>query len=274
SGGSWSSSAAGVATVNASTGVITGVAAGTATITYTVTGTGGCADATAIRVVTVNGTSSSSIVDTICQGAFYAFGNQVLTNSGTYVDTSTSFNGCDSVITLNLTVLPKPSQPQISVSSTIDTLFASPSNNVTWFRNGVLLAGGSNGVLVITQNGVYSAIRDSLIGTRVCTSDTSLTLSLSNVGYNLQDDRNTLRVYPVPTSSQLRLEGYGAWGPVRIRISDLSGRQIHEGIWMTIEQTETYINLDVSGLSNGIYQLQIENDNGLISAFTRFNVSR
>ncbi|MFM7031985.1 MAG: putative Ig domain-containing protein, partial [Bacteroidota bacterium] len=69
-GGSWSSSAVGVATVNASTGVITGVAAGTATITYTVTGTGGCADATAIRVVTVNGTSSSSIVDTICQGAF------------------------------------------------------------------------------------------------------------------------------------------------------------------------------------------------------------
>ncbi len=53
SGGSWSSSAAGVATVNASTGVVTGVAAGTATITYTVTGTGGCANATATRTVTV-----------------------------------------------------------------------------------------------------------------------------------------------------------------------------------------------------------------------------
>jgi len=43
-----------VATVNASTGLVTGVGAGTATITYTVTGTGGCSNATATRTVTVN----------------------------------------------------------------------------------------------------------------------------------------------------------------------------------------------------------------------------
>ncbi|MFM6946911.1 MAG: tandem-95 repeat protein [Flavobacteriales bacterium] len=52
--GTWSSSDLTVATVNSSTGVVTGVAAGTATITYTVTGTGGCADATATRSVTIN----------------------------------------------------------------------------------------------------------------------------------------------------------------------------------------------------------------------------
>ena len=61
SGGSWSSSAAGVATVNASTGVVTGVAAGTATITYTVTGTGGCANATATRTVTVNSNNTITL---------------------------------------------------------------------------------------------------------------------------------------------------------------------------------------------------------------------
>jgi hypothetical protein len=53
SGGSWSSSNTGVATVNAITGVVTGVAAGTTTITYTVAGTGGCASETATRSVTV-----------------------------------------------------------------------------------------------------------------------------------------------------------------------------------------------------------------------------
>ncbi|MFM8512537.1 MAG: hypothetical protein ACKOBI_02180 [Bacteroidota bacterium] len=61
SGGSWSSSAIGVATVNASTGVVTGVAAGTATITYTVTGTGGCANATATRTVTVNSNNTITL---------------------------------------------------------------------------------------------------------------------------------------------------------------------------------------------------------------------
>ena len=52
-GGAFSTSDPLVATVDATTGVITPVSAGTATITYTVTGTGGCSDATATRTVTV-----------------------------------------------------------------------------------------------------------------------------------------------------------------------------------------------------------------------------
>jgi len=50
-GGVWSSSAAGIATVG-STGMVTGVAAGTATISYTITNT--CGSAVATQVVTVN----------------------------------------------------------------------------------------------------------------------------------------------------------------------------------------------------------------------------
>ena len=62
SGGAWTSSNTSVATVNPSTGVVTGVAAGTATITYTVTGTGGCANATATRAVTINALPSAPTV--------------------------------------------------------------------------------------------------------------------------------------------------------------------------------------------------------------------
>ncbi|MDA8980205.1 Ig-like domain-containing protein [Chitinophagales bacterium] len=51
-GGTWSSNAGSVATVNSS-GIVTGVAAGTATITYTVAGSGGCADASATRDITI-----------------------------------------------------------------------------------------------------------------------------------------------------------------------------------------------------------------------------
>jgi len=68
SGGTWSSSNPSVATINSSTGVITGLAAGTSIITYTVAGTGGCANATATRTITVNQTPtlSSSLTSTRC----------------------------------------------------------------------------------------------------------------------------------------------------------------------------------------------------------------
>jgi hypothetical protein len=52
-GGIWSSGNASIATVNSTSGVVTGVAPGTVTLTYTVVGTGGCLDATATRSVTV-----------------------------------------------------------------------------------------------------------------------------------------------------------------------------------------------------------------------------
>ncbi len=56
SGGTWSSSNTGVATINPTTGVITGVSAGTATMTYTVTGS--CGTGTVTRTVTVNAAPS------------------------------------------------------------------------------------------------------------------------------------------------------------------------------------------------------------------------
>ena len=53
-GGTWSTSAANIASVNPASGLVTGVAAGTSIITYTVAGGGGCAAVTATRTITVN----------------------------------------------------------------------------------------------------------------------------------------------------------------------------------------------------------------------------
>ncbi len=55
SGGTWSSSSTGIATVGASTGVVTGVSAGTATITYSLSGS--CGTVYVTRTVTVSSTT-------------------------------------------------------------------------------------------------------------------------------------------------------------------------------------------------------------------------
>jgi hypothetical protein len=75
-GGTWSSSNTNVATVNTTTGVVTGIAAGTATMTYTVLGTGGCPNATALRVVSVNAPVSAGTLagnQNICVGESTTF---------------------------------------------------------------------------------------------------------------------------------------------------------------------------------------------------------
>lgn len=54
-------------------------------------------------------TSSYTTSVSICQGDTFAFGNMNLTTSGTYQNSLTSSNGCDSVVTITLTVLPADS---------------------------------------------------------------------------------------------------------------------------------------------------------------------
>jgi PKD-like domain/Ig-like domain CHU_C associated len=68
-GGAWTSSDDLIATVS-NVGLVSGIAAGTATIAYTVTGTGGCTNAIATRIVTVNPTATATISSptTVCSG--------------------------------------------------------------------------------------------------------------------------------------------------------------------------------------------------------------
>jgi gliding motility-associated-like protein len=49
-----------------------------------------------------------TVADTICQGLTYDFGQEALSETGTYVDSLQSSIGCDSIVTLNLEVVPDP----------------------------------------------------------------------------------------------------------------------------------------------------------------------
>ncbi len=99
--GSWVSSAPSVATISTS-GVAGGVASGNTTITYTITATG-CYRTTNIAV---NPTYSISFNVTICAGASYTFAGTNYTTTGVYPHVFTTINGCDSIVTLHLTVTP------------------------------------------------------------------------------------------------------------------------------------------------------------------------
>jgi len=87
-GGSWTSSAPAVATVDATTGHITGVAAGTSLITYTVT-TGGCIK-TATKALTITAPMAQTITGTtpVCKGTSHAWTST--TSGGTWSSSNTT----------------------------------------------------------------------------------------------------------------------------------------------------------------------------------------
>jgi hypothetical protein len=82
------------------------VASASGSYTVVVSSSPNCSSASSPLEVLVKNHSSASITQSICQGQSFTFGSQVLTSAGTYTRTIPSANGCDSVITLNLMVLP------------------------------------------------------------------------------------------------------------------------------------------------------------------------
>jgi gliding motility-associated-like protein len=73
----------------------------------TLTAVNGC-DSIVTLNLTVLPNPTTTLNESICAGNSYTFNNQVLTTSGVYSVTLLAANGCDSVVTLNLTVNPVP----------------------------------------------------------------------------------------------------------------------------------------------------------------------
>ena len=69
------------------------------------TAANGC-DSTVTTTLFVESTLTSNFSASICQGDSYAFGGNTLSTAGTYTTTVPAAGGCDSVITLFLTVIP------------------------------------------------------------------------------------------------------------------------------------------------------------------------
>ncbi len=89
----------------------------TGTYSFNTTSSNGC-DSTAVLVLNVLNTLTESIDHTLCEGEAYTFNGTDYNTSGTYTATLTSSTGCDSIVTLNLTVNP------IGYQNTIHTICA------------------------------------------------------------------------------------------------------------------------------------------------------
>ena len=143
--------------------------------TYTVIGTNaaGCS-ATASKTVTVNPSYNIPLSQSICQGETYNFNGQYLTTAGSYTQSLSTVNGCDSIITLTLTVKALPS-PTISGNTVIcegqtTTLTATGGISYAWSN------GGTNGSVTVSQSGIYTVTATNAEG---CSATANVTVTVN-----------------------------------------------------------------------------------------------
>lgn len=139
--------------------------------TYTSTGNyttvlsniNGC-DSTATLNLTINGNTSSTQTASACSSYTWSENGQTYTSSGAYTTTLTNANGCDSIITLNLTIN--------TPDATVDDVTACLS--YTWSANGQ----------TYTSNGTYTATLTNVDG---CDSVVTLNLTISTSASTTQN---------------------------------------------------------------------------------------
>jgi uncharacterized protein YjdB len=265
SGGVWSSSNTAVATINATTGVVTGVAAGTSTMSYTVTSSSGCS-ATVYNTVTVY---NNPTVDPIsgktntCVGGSVTFSSNTVGGVWSVSDTSvaiinsntgvltgisagtvvvsytvTNGNGCSTTVTYNFTVKANPVVSPIMGQFNVCIGSISTLTNTT---SGGVWNSSNTGVATITSNGIVTAV-----------SVGSTTMSYTVTGSNGCSTTVTqvLTVYAYPVVSPITGTTSVCVGGATTLSSATVG-----GVWSSSNTAVATINATtgvVTGLSAGI----------------------
>ena len=140
--------------------------------TYTVTGTdtNGCTK-TATKTVSVNPTYNIPLTLSICDGDSYNFYGQNITAAGTYTHTLQTVNGCDSVLTLVVTLESLPTIAILGDTTLCEggstTLIATGADTYNWST------GDNTATATISVFGIYTVTGVSALG---CSNTASVTV--------------------------------------------------------------------------------------------------
>jgi hypothetical protein len=175
-------------------------------------------------------TISSSIAIDACNSYLSPSGNYTWTNSGVYNDTLQTTAGCDSIITIDLTIHFPTTSSQ--TQSALDSY--------TWPINGQ----------TYIQSGIYTAVIPNAAG---CDSTITLDLTMSFTGIDEQENSKII-ISPNPSSDYFMVSASEELIGESYSIIDLNGKTLKEG---TLTQKEQKI--EIGNLSEGMYLFKIKN---------------
>lgn len=269
----------------------------TSTGTYmdTIPNAAGCDSVLTIDLTIINNTSAT-LNETVCDSYTSPGGNYIWTNSGTYMDTIPSAAGCDSILTINLTVnqgdyltdvleacdsltwidgntyTASNNTAYVSYTNTtgcdsiitldltitsIDastsvtgvTITANGNGSYQWVdcdNNNSPISGETGPSFTPSVNGNYAVV----VTDNNCVKMSDC-VTISTIGLD-EMDLSHFRISPNPSNGQFTVHSYSTV-PELIKVTDINGKKVHE-------QTHTDFNTDIN-LGNclpGVYIIAVQ----------------
>lgn len=213
--------------------------------THTLQSVNGC-DSIVTLNLTVNPTFSSSSNLTICQGASTQFYGQTLSTSGIYTHTLQAVNGCDSIVTLHLTVL---SSSGISFTSTMNQSNVSCHGDTTGFID-LSVSGGTPSYNYLWSNGATTEDLNDL-------SAGNYTVLITDDNGCFITNQTTITQPQLALSISSNQTNVGCFGGNNGSISILAqgGTPNYDYLWNSGQTTSS-----ISGLTPGNYIILVTDD--------------
>ncbi|MCC6383592.1 MAG: T9SS type A sorting domain-containing protein [Bacteroidia bacterium] len=193
-----------------------------------------------VRVYSFCTTSTASTISPIaCNSYTSPSGNYTWSNSGSYLDTIPNSAGCDSVITINLTI----HSVNDSVTNTSPTLTASATGaTYQWVDcnntyNAINGATGQSFTAIV--NGSYAVI----VTQNGCT-DTSDCETVSNVGIIESGIGNSFTLFPNPTDGAITINLGQTIDNLTVTVKNALGQEVYSRTYNSVTKFE--LQLDVT----------------------------
>ncbi len=164
----------------------------------------------------------------ICPGEAYTFGGDVLTTPGEYTEVIANANGCDTVSTLTLTVLP----------TAVDTLLVVLPPGESYTYNGQIL----------TQAGTYTFLEPNASG---CNDTVYIILTFTSATTE-PEVATSLHFSPNPAAGETTVSWDNTLTFQQIRVFDIHGRLVYAQA-----NTANGVRLKTTGWANGWYSVEL-----------------
>ncbi|MBI3134099.1 MAG: T9SS type A sorting domain-containing protein [Bacteroidetes bacterium] len=223
------------------------------TATHVLTNSVGC-DSVVTLDLTINYANASTDVQAHCDSYTWIDGNTYTTDNNTAQFTLTNMSGCDSLVTLNLTITTTPTAA--AVNNGDGTLSATGSGTYQWIDCGTNapVSGATSATFVPLVNGDYA-----VIVTGGSCDDTSACVTYNSVGIH-ENPVASIVVYPNPTSGLFNVRFGAEMNAVTVQITNSVGQLVYTENVAGVQSVD--LNLEQA---NGIYFVQVYAESGLIT---------